>query len=526
MPFLLKDTIHSSVADAIYNDILSRRSHYFYFIGRVMKWADEDVPDQPAISQAYEYDTRNSIITIKKIPVSDVALSARRIDWSSNVIYDQYDGNYSTTNKSDTNKNSLKESNFYVMTDEYNVYKCLFNNGGAASNVKPTGRENVPITTEDEYVWKYLYSIPFSARNKFLTNDYIPVFRSVQDPYYSNGSIASIIIDNSGIGYSNSNTTIIITGDGEGAQVLPVINASGELEDYIVVNGGSGYTYVDLEVNGSGSNANLFASLSEGDLNTLQGIVEVTAIDGAIHALGLDNPGSGYTSATVTITGDGTGANATAIISNTNQISKIVVNAPGSGYSYASVSITGNGTGANAYAILPPRGGHGKDAIKELFADTLTFYSTINNERIHRVDVNNDYRQFGLLRNVKKYSNTVDQVFASLLGTPCYLANVSNVSSLERDMVLSTTEDTSRSFEVIEVATSNNTVLLNPLNKNELRVGNVLTNTQIDVNFVVEEIVETPTINKFSGELIFIDNRTQVSYSDQQVVTLRTTIKV
>lgn len=526
MPFLLKDTIHSSLAEAIYNDILSRRSHYFYFIGRVMSWTDEDVPDTPSPSSSYEYETRNKIINVKKIPISDVAYVTRRINWASNVVFDQYDGNYTSTNQSATGKNSLKESNFYVLTDEYNVYKCLFNNGGASSNVKPTGRENVPITTEDEYVWKYLYSIPFSARNKFLSSEYMPVFRSVQDPYYSNGQISTVIIDNAGLGYSNSNTTIIVTGDGENADIEAVVNASGELEDYVIVNGGSGYTYADLQVTGSGSNANIFAVISNGDLNTLQGIVEVTSIDGAIHAVGLDEVGSGYTTATVTIDGDGTGANATAFISNTNQISKIVINAPGSGYTFAAVTITGDGTGANAYAILPPLGGHGKNAIKELNADAITLYSTINNERIHRVDVNNDYRQFGIIKNLKKFSNTTEQAFVSLLGTPCFLANVSNAGSLERDMILSTTEDTSRTFEVIEVAASNNTVLLNPVQNNYLIQGNVLTNTQIDVNFVVQEIVELPTINKFSGDLLFIDNRTQVSYSDQQVVTLRTTIKV
>ena len=89
MSFLLKDTIHSVLADSVYNEILSRRSNYYYFIGKVMEWDDQNVPDTPEATYAYEYGTRNNIISIKKVPISDVSYVVRRIDWVSGEVYDQ-----------------------------------------------------------------------------------------------------------------------------------------------------------------------------------------------------------------------------------------------------------------------------------------------------------------------------------------------------------------------------------------------------------------------------------------------------
>jgi hypothetical protein len=43
----------------------------------------------------------------------------------------------------------LEESNFYVMTDDYNVYKCLDNSNNSVSTEKPLGTSVAPIYTAD-----------------------------------------------------------------------------------------------------------------------------------------------------------------------------------------------------------------------------------------------------------------------------------------------------------------------------------------------------------------------------------------
>ena len=76
---------------------------------------------------------------------------------------------------SSTGKQKLEEAAFYVVTDEYNVYKCLDNNNNARSTVKPTGTALDPFETSDGYIWKFMYNIPINLRNKFYTDDHIPV---------------------------------------------------------------------------------------------------------------------------------------------------------------------------------------------------------------------------------------------------------------------------------------------------------------------------------------------------------------
>ena len=73
---------------------------------------------------------------------------------------------------------------------------------------------------------------------------------------------------------------------------------------------------------------------------------------GMIDSIQVTNGGSGYTSATVSITSTtGTGATATVVISN-GTISAINVTNPGTGYKDVTVVIAGDGTNATATATL------------------------------------------------------------------------------------------------------------------------------------------------------------------------------
>lgn len=78
---------------------------------------------------------------------------------------------------------------------------------------------------------------------------------------------------------------------------------------------------------------------------------------GEISNLTIQNPGTGYTSApTITITGDGTGASAEAVIGTIDNVGQITgFNITSQGFDYnapPTVTITGDGTGATATAII------------------------------------------------------------------------------------------------------------------------------------------------------------------------------
>lgn len=525
MSFLLKETIHQSLSSTLYNEVFSGRSTYHYFIGRILDWDTPSTPDTPESTGTYEYETRNHIIATKKIKANDCSLVIRRIDWQSGEVYDQYDPDYSVDMPADSGATSLKDANFYVLTADFNVYKCIFNNNGAESTEEPIGTDAIVIEYNDGYIWKYMYTIPLSSRNKFLTDSYMPVQTSVNSSFYSDGQIDSIVIDSRGSGYTSANTTIIVEGDGLNANLTPVINLSGELEDIIIQNRGNGYTYANITVDGDGTGANASVVLSTNDINSVQSTVELAAVDGAIHALRVDNVGLGYnTSATITVVGDGTGFVGNVIRDN-NTISRIEVSNPGSGYTHATATISSTyGANANITPIISPYNGHGRNAVKELFAEAVMFYSTINNDKINSVTVNNDYRQFGIIKDIENYDSSTK--FGNLIGSPCFVVTVNDKGSLVDDMIIELQSDDTKKFEVVESSYGTNKLLISNLNNYDVVEGTIFSDPSSGETYIVESIDASPTINKFSGDLLFIDNRTAARYNEQQIVTLRTVIKL
>jgi hypothetical protein len=88
-----------------------------------------------------------------------------------------------------------------------------------------------------------------------------------------------------------------------------------------------------------------------------------------ITEINVTNPGFGYTTApTVTITGDGTGAIATATIIN-GRVQKITVTNRGTDYTTALITLSGgNGYGATAVAVLDARFGNLRTVYYDNFA--------------------------------------------------------------------------------------------------------------------------------------------------------------
>ena len=78
--------------------------------------------------------------------------------------------------------------------------------------------------------------------------------------------------------------------------------------------------------------------------------VATVGANGAITAIDVTNGGSGYGTAKVTITGSGTGAAADAELIRKGAVSAITVTNGGAGYTAPVVTISGNGTGATATA--------------------------------------------------------------------------------------------------------------------------------------------------------------------------------
>lgn len=113
---------------------------------------------------------------------------------------------------------------------------------------------------------------------------------------------------------------------------------------------------------------------SIGTLRNVQ-LEEIPESFSGVSEILVTNPGSGYTvQPVVTITGDGTGAKAEAVVTN-GRIISIRVTARGINYTRAIVNITGgNGFGAEAVVVLDAKFG----TLRTVFFDTLSRRQIVN----------------------------------------------------------------------------------------------------------------------------------------------------
>ena len=212
----------------------------YLFVGKNTTFPDDNNPPTPVNSTAnIEFTPWRDMFGAKRIQSTDVTHAIERYNWTSGTVYDAYDDQ-------DTN---LVDDDFYVLTEDYNVYKCLFNAGGTASTTKPTGVSTLQFTTADGYIWKYMYTVSTSNALKFLTNDYIPVQTLTSDDGTDqwdvqqaavDGAIHVIKVTAGGSGYATA-PAVTITGDGTGATANSTITAN-VVTAVTVTNIGSGYT--------------------------------------------------------------------------------------------------------------------------------------------------------------------------------------------------------------------------------------------------------------------------------------------
>ena len=302
------------------------------------------------------------------------------------------------------------------------------------------------------------------------------------------------------------------------ASLIPLVDA-GSLVGVIIENGGVGYTYANVTVFGDGSGADVSVDLAPGEVNTIQANSELLAVDGRISSYKVTSGGYGYTTATVTIDGDGTDATATATIVD-GAITKINVTNFGSGYRWANVTITGNGKGAKARAIIGVYGGHGKDSVAGLYTKTLMFYSNISDDLNQGFVVDNDFRQIGIIKNPRQFGETYK--LSSSIASACYVATGTiDVTKFPADAEITLGSLSGRKFKVVAVTAT--AVLLQSLDNAVPEIGDVFLNS-LSETFTVTGVT-SPTVDKYSGELLFIDNKKPFVPTEDQAVTLRTVIQ-
>jgi len=241
-----------NAVDFIENITLANANVYLV-ISQTKEWANDASPPEANSSLSSQVEFWRGALGGKKIVGNDLQLVVPRVNWQNNTVYAAY-----------TDKTDPIGTNFYVLTEDYNVYKCLSNNNGAPSTVMPSYTSVDRTATEsDGYVWKYMLTLTTSDRQRFLTADWFPVRTLPLDDgslqwrvqeQAGVGALNVIRVSNAGVGYTNtSNIVVSVVGDGSGCIASASINTTSQTVSSIIVSvPGSGYHFANVTISGGG----------------------------------------------------------------------------------------------------------------------------------------------------------------------------------------------------------------------------------------------------------------------------------
>jgi hypothetical protein len=476
-------------------------SRIYFFLARSNPWDNENSPPEPLdTTNETVYNVWDNMLALKRITPSDVSYGVDRVDWTSGTVYDQY--------TSDTE--FFSNNRFYVITEDFYVYKCIYNNGGVPSTVKPTGRSTSNLTTGDGYVWKYMYTVTAADALKFSTTKIIPTKVLASDDGSDqwavqqaavNGSLSSILVTTGGSNYKEHSGAIVLGGTTT-ARLQPTANSTNNIYNFSTV-------YI-----ASGTGAGQIRSIVDYDGATKQ-ITVSPAFSPAV-----DTSSTYIVSPTVNISGDGTGAKAISRVSG-GQISKINVIVPGSNYTRVTGTVTANtGSGATIDAQVSPVGGHGKDAVSELFAHNIIMNVKMTGSESNTFFIANDFRTVGLIVDpVELVANTVATDTTYDQTTRLTLDNPSLTFTADEVVTGGTSGATAYSVEY-----HSNTVLMVTGNVTLFANNETITGGTSGATATVVGITK-PDLKKYQGKLLYIENRSPISRSSDQQEDVKIIVK-
>lgn len=276
MAAIITDQLRILNAKNFVSGVQSTSNSYYTFIGLPnasdyqSDWDENPPSPKDSLDQSNDY--WDTMLALKKVNFSDISQVVRKITWQSGTTYDMWRNDITRDNPSlPSSSFDIYDSNFYVMNSDYRVYICLYNNASPENNFNGGPSLDEPTFTDlepreagssgDGYIWKYLYTIKPSQAIKFDSTNYIPVptnwetsseNTAVRNNASSSGQLKVVTIRNRGVGLGSPNITytgVPIKGDGSGATATIVINNDSKVESITISKGGSGYTYgtVDLK---------------------------------------------------------------------------------------------------------------------------------------------------------------------------------------------------------------------------------------------------------------------------------------
>jgi hypothetical protein len=508
MAAIITDQIRILNAKNFIAGVSSSTNSYYSFVGLPNPTdiqSDWDYnPPSPKDNFNEENDYWDTMIALKKINASDVRQVVQKRIWSSGTTFDMYRHDYSRSNTAKVSgATNLYSASYYVLNSDYRVYICLQNGtnpdneNGRPSLDEPlfTGLEpRVAGSSGDGYIWKYLYTIKPTDIIKFESTDFMPV----------------------------------------------PINWETSTENAAVRD------------------------------NAIDGSIKIITITDRGVAIGPAN--TTYTR--VPILGDGSGAECTVVVNNDQKIESVTISNQGSGYTFGTVDLTaGNvptGTTLPSFnVIISPKGGHGKDIYRELGAYNVLMYSRIENDNQNPDFITgNQIARVGIVENPNEFGPNSTQILTTDKASAVYAlkltGNNANSATYTADSYITQTvstattavgrvisydqitgvlkywQDRSNSgFSTVGLAVTNPTYGFNQVEfTNAFGAGGSLTisggsvNLGIDTSFTGLSTVinnrtyylgqsftsglANPEVKKYSGNIIYVDNRPSIIRSSNQ----------
>jgi len=512
----------------------------YVFIGNHIPWPDEGTPPNIKDTVKAEKDVWNNMIATKRVSGGDVELIIPRILWTANTRYRQYDDTipFDTLLSANTTQN-LK--GMYVMTSEKNVYKCVSNgissNGVTSkSTVMPTGdftTSNGNIATSDGYIWKYMYNVRSS--NKFLTSEWMPIPQSTAQFDYSvstlgvvDGEVTSIIVTSNGSNYREA-SNIVVNSFTSGLNYLQISNTVLTRGIFSVP---SLANLANMSISGKGIPDRTYISFIENSNGNITLTSSTTSNGGGSNVLNQISIAT-----RVYIDGDGTGAFANTVLSNTNinattiqaNIEKIVVSTIGKNFSVANAYIFGSGSGANARVILPPKYGHAYNPSKELSANNVMIavrIGEIDATEEGKISSNTNFRQYGLLINPHKYGNNGAVSFANANNIFDQTSNVTVLSGapyfLDEYVYQGSDSTNSKAYGFVVDQSANIIKISNKYGSFD--VGQVLTGATSGTQRVIVSSTN-PELQPYTGDIVYTENVTKIDREDGQAENIKLIIR-
>ena len=283
--------------------------------------------------------------------------------------------------------------------------------------------------------------------------------------------------------------------------------------------------------------------------------VSSAAVDGAVNIVKIKTAGSGGTNGThtgVPIRGDGSSGVASVVVSG-GAVTSVTVTTPGTGYTFAYIRnadiVTAGATslsGAELDVIIEPKGGHGKNAIKELggfFVMMNTNFEAGETSNTGDFTTANDFRRVVLMRDISSGGSAATAT--TLRGTKAILLTGSPGTFTADEEINQAT--TGAVGKVVEFDSSNNILYYIQTRFNDEGVDSNGNQTAFSGNNVITgaggatgtPTSNTKTLNSVSltsgysaseldadsGDILYIENRAPITRAADQTENIKLVIE-